>query len=43
MGEKKRRLQVNFRLTEDEAIDLEAKAQKVGLSLSAYAQCPRSE
>ena len=38
MGEKKRRLQVNFRLTEDEAIDLEAKAQKAGLSLSAYAK-----
>ena len=38
MAEKKKRLQVNFRLTEDEAIDLEAKAQKAGLSMSAYAK-----
>ena len=35
MEEKKRRYQVNFRLTEDEAITVEAKAQKVGLSISA--------
>ncbi len=38
MDEKKRRYQVNFRLTEDEAITVEAKAQKVGLSISAYAK-----
>ena len=38
MEEKKRRYQVNFRLTEDEAITVEAKAQKVGLSISAYAK-----
>ena len=39
MGEeKKKRYQVNFRLNEDEAAEVEAMAKKVGMSISRYAK-----